>query len=246
MKLKEVEEMRKMPDSDKLIGHLSNLVKEDSKELEEKELMEAEVASYSDKSEEIKSEVTKFEETKSEETKGELVVLKPASGRGQQYTEQETMEVQEKSVTAKEVSELKAATSSSRMSIPAGRVEDRADKEPTQTFRRRRERTRPLASRKKIISADSSLKCPRTGPSLKAVRGKKPDALRNIWVLFTRFRGYKFSKEEMNKRYTMKLDTKAASKDKFSRVLKTETRDVKSNLVPNLVMHRSDVKKPDR
>ena len=81
-------------------SHLSNLVKEDSKELEVKELMEAEVASYSDKSEEIKSEVTKFEETKSEETKGELVVLKPASGRGQQYMEQETMEVQEKSVTA--------------------------------------------------------------------------------------------------------------------------------------------------
>ena len=75
--------MRKMPDSDKLIGHLSNLVKVDSKELKVKELMEAEVASYSDKSEEIKSEVTKFEETKSEETKGELVVLKPAYGRGQ-------------------------------------------------------------------------------------------------------------------------------------------------------------------
>ena len=80
MKFKEVEEMRKMPDSDKLIGHLSNLVKEDSKELEEKELMETEVANYPDM-----SEVTKFEETKSEKTKGELVVLKPASGRGQQY-----------------------------------------------------------------------------------------------------------------------------------------------------------------
>ena len=44
---------------------------------------------------------------------------------------------------------------------------------------------------------------------------------------------------------TLKLETKAASKDKFSRVLKTETRDVKSNLVPNLLMHRSDVEKPD-
>ena len=37
-------------------SHLSNLVKEDSKELEEKELMEAEVASYPDKSEEIMSD----------------------------------------------------------------------------------------------------------------------------------------------------------------------------------------------
>ena len=128
-----------MPDSDKLIGHLSNLVKEDSKELEEKELMDAELASYPDK-----SEVTKFEETKSDETKGELVVLKPASGRGQQYTEEETMEVQEKSVTAKEVSksstskevsrevsDLKAAKNSNRKSISAVRVEDKADKEPT-------------------------------------------------------------------------------------------------------------------
>ena len=35
--------------------------------------------------------------------------------------------------------------------------------------------------------------------------------------MFTRFRGHKFSKEEMNKRYTLKLDSKGASKEKFSK-----------------------------
>ena len=105
--------------------------------------------------------------------------------------------VLEKSVTTKEVSrlntskedskgvsDLKAASNANRKSIPAGRVEDKVDKEPTKTLRRRKEKTRPLASRKKIISAGkndrklenriprmryvsgSSLKCSRTGPSL--------------------------------------------------------------------------------
>ena len=58
------------------------------------------------KSEKVTSEVTKFEDTKSEETKGELVVLKPASGKGKQYTERDMKsaekKVLEKSVIAKE------------------------------------------------------------------------------------------------------------------------------------------------
>ena len=85
----------------------------------------------------------------------------------QQYSEQETMEVLEKSVTIKEVSKSstyeedskevsgwKAATNSNRKSIPAGRVEDKADKEPTQSLRKRKGKTRPLASRKKGETKD--------------------------------------------------------------------------------------------
>ena len=82
---------------------------------------------------------------------------------------------------SKEVSNLKAASNSNRKSIPAGRVEDKADKEPTKTLRRRKEKTRLLASCKKSISAlnrdrkpenkttmvrlvtNSSLKDPKTG-----------------------------------------------------------------------------------
>ena len=98
---------------------------------------------------------------------------------------------------------MKTATISCRKSISAGRAEEKAVKGPTKNLKRKKEKphvnpgkTRPLASRKKIISADSSLKCPRTGPSLNDVMGKKPNALRNIWVLFTMFRGYKFSKKK--------------------------------------------------
>ena len=147
MKFKEVEEMRRMLELNKLISHLSNLVKGDSKELEERKL-EVEFM----KAEEANRLPDKSEETTSEETKGELVVMKPASSEGQQYTEHETMEVLEKSVITKEVSGLstseenskgvsvlKAATNSNRKSIPAGRVEDNVDKEPTKNLKRKKE-----------------------------------------------------------------------------------------------------------
>ena len=55
---------------------------------------------------------------------------------------------------SKEVSDWKATTNSNRKSIPAGRVEDKADKEPTQSLRKRKEKTRPLASRKKGETKD--------------------------------------------------------------------------------------------
>ena len=90
---------------------------------------------------------------------------------------------------SKGVSDLKAASNSNGKSISAGRVEVKADKELTKSLRRRKEKTRPLASRKKIISAGkkdrkpenriprmryvlgSSLKCSRTGPSLNSGMG---------------------------------------------------------------------------
>ena len=131
--------------------------------------------------------------------------MKPASGKEQQYKERDiksAKKVLEKSVTTKDVSKsstpeedskgvsvLKTATNSTRESVSAGKVEDNVDKDPTKTLRRRKEKTRPLASRKKIISAEkkerkpknktlrmrfvlgSSLKCSRTGPSLKAGMG---------------------------------------------------------------------------
>ena len=96
-----------------------------------------------------------------------MVVLKPASGKEQQYKERDiksAKKVLEKSVTTKEVSrlstskedskgvsDLKAASNSNGKSISAGRVEVKADKEPTKTLRRRKEKphvnlekTRPL------------------------------------------------------------------------------------------------------
>ena len=91
VKFKEVEEIRRMLDPDKLVSHLSNLVKGDSKELEEK-FMKAEVASYPDKSEEITSE----------ENHGKVIEFTEKELEGkeleEQYTEQETMDDTEKTV----------------------------------------------------------------------------------------------------------------------------------------------------
>ena len=83
VKFKEVEEIRRMLDPDKLVSHLSNLVKKDSKELEEKELMEAKVASYPDKSEEIMSEENhgKLDEFTNKELEMK-VSTRQAEGRG--------------------------------------------------------------------------------------------------------------------------------------------------------------------
>ena len=114
MKFKEVEEMRRMLDPDKLISHLSNLVKGDSKELEERKLEVKELEEEFMKAEEANRLPDKSEETTSEETKGELVVMKPASSEGQQYTERETMEVLEKSVITKEVSGLSTSEENSK------------------------------------------------------------------------------------------------------------------------------------
>ena len=108
---------------------------------------------------------------------------------------------------------MKAASNSNGKSISAGRGDVKADKEPAKSLRRRKEKTRPLASRKKIISAGkndrklenriprmryvsgSSLKCSRTGPSLnsgmeivekevvKLVMTKEPKVSGDIWEL---------------------------------------------------------------